>query len=69
MVGAPKIVMVFVPSPTNEPYGGTQCSIVHQLYPKACVDIKNDQLKAVKAALRLSQRLVHALVFKVGFYF
>ena len=44
-----------------EPCGG--------LNPKAGVDVKNGQLKTVKAALGLSQRLVRALMFKVGFYF
>ena len=43
--------------------------MIHQLNPKACVDIKNDQFKAIKAALRLSRCHVHALMFEVGFYF
>jgi hypothetical protein len=37
-----------------DPYGGTRCPIIHQYKPKACVDVKNGQLKAIKVALRLS---------------
>ena len=48
---------------------GHRCHIIHQLNPKACVDIINVQLKAIKAALRLSRRPVHTLMFKVGFHF
>ena len=48
---------------------GHRCSIIHRLNPKDCVDIKNGQLKAIKAALRFSCRHVHALMFEVGFYF
>lgn len=33
-----------------EPYNET----IHRLNPKAHVDVKNDQLKAIKVALRLS---------------
>ena len=46
---------------------GHQCPIRHWLNPKVCVDIKNDQLKEIKATLRLSRHYVHALVFEVGF--
>ena len=49
--------------------GGDRCPIIHRLNPKARVDIKNGQLKAMKAALRFSRRHVHTLIFKVGFYF
>ena len=45
---------------------GHWCPIIHRLNLKTHVDVKNGQLKAVKAALR---HLVHALMFKVGFYF
>jgi hypothetical protein len=33
---------------------------------KARVDVRNVQLKATKAALRLSQHLIHAMMFEVG---
>ena len=49
--------------------GGDRCPIIHRLNPKARVDIKNGQLKAMKAALRFSRHHVHTLIFKVGFYF
>ena len=48
---------------------GQRCPIVHRLNPKARVDVKNDQLKAIKAALGLSRCPVHVVTFKVGFYF
>ena len=48
---------------------GHWCPIIDMLNPKARVDVKNDELKAIKTTLRLSQRLVHALMFEVGFYF
>ena len=48
---------------------GHWCPIIHRLNPKACVNVKNDQLKAIKVVLRLSQCHVLALMFKVGFYF
>ena len=48
---------------------GYQCPIIHRLNPKARVNVKNGQLKAIKVALRLSRCLVHARVFEVGFYF
>jgi hypothetical protein len=48
---------------------GHQCPIIHQLNPKAPFDIKNGQSKAMKAALRLSRRHVHTLIFEIGFYF
>ena len=48
---------------------GHWCPIIHWLNPKARVDIKNGQLKAIKAMLRLSGRHVHTLMFKFGFYF
>lgn len=37
--------------------------------PKARIDIKNGQLKAIKAVLRLSRCHVHAMMFEFGFYF
>ena len=46
---------------------GHQCPIIYRLYPEIRVDIKNGQLKAIKAALRLSQHLVHTLMFEVGY--
>ena len=49
--------------------GGHWCPIIHRLNPKARVDIKNDQLKAIKVALRSSRYLVHALLFKSDFLF
>ena len=48
---------------------GHWCLIIHQSNPKACVDVKNGQLKAIKTALRLSQHHVHILMFEVGFHF
>ena len=39
------------------------------LNPKARVDVKTGQLKAIKVALRLSQHPVHALMFRIGYYF
>ena len=48
---------------------GHRCPIIHWLNLNARVNIKNGQLNAIKAGSRLSQRLVHALMFKVGFYF
>ena len=48
---------------------GHQCPIIHRLNHNTHVDIKNDQLKAIKAALRLSRCLSHDLMFEVGFYF
>jgi hypothetical protein len=42
---------------------------MHQLNPKARVDVRFGLLKAIKAALILSRRPVHALMFEVGFYF
>ena len=46
-----------------------RCPIIHQLNPKAHVIIKNGQLKAIKATLRLSQHPIHTLMFEVSFYF
>jgi hypothetical protein len=43
--------------------------MVYRPNPKTHVDVKNGQLKAIKAALELSQLLVHALMFEVGFDF
>ena len=44
--------------------------MIHPVKPYiAHVDVKRGQLMAIKAALRLSRRLVHAMMFKVGFYF
>ena len=47
---------------------GHRCLIIHQLNPKARVDVKNDQLKVIKATLRLSRCPIHSLMFEVGFY-
>ena len=52
-----------------ELYDGTRFPMIHQLNPKACVNIKNGQLKVIKAVLRLSQHIIHALMFEIGFYF
>ena len=46
---------------------GHRCPIIHQFSHKVRVDVKNDQLKAIEAALRLSQHHVHALMFEVDF--
>ena len=43
--------------------------IIHWLNPKARVNVKNGQLKAIKATLRLSRYPIHPLMFEVGFYF
>ena len=48
---------------------GHRCPIIHWLNPKVHVDVKNDQLKAIKVTLRLSRQPVHTLMFEVGFYF
>jgi hypothetical protein len=48
---------------------GDRCLIIHWLNLKARVDVKNDQLKAIKAALGLSRRHIHSLMFEIGFYF
>ena len=48
---------------------GHQCPIIHMLNSKACFKVKNGQLKAIKATLRLSRRPIHALMFKGGFMF
>lgn len=48
---------------------GHQCSEIHRLNPKARVDVKFGLLKAIKAALKLSRRPVHGLMFQVGCYF
>ena len=47
---------------------GHRCPIIHRLNLKAGVIVKNGQLKAIKAALRLSRCHVHTLIFEVGFY-
>lgn len=52
-----------------ELYGGTRCPMIHRLNPKAHVNIKNGQLKVIKAVLSLSQHLIHTLLFEIGFYF
>ena len=55
--------------PASEPSGGGhRCPIIHGLNPKARVNMKNGQLKAIEAALRPSQRHVHATMFEVDFY-
>jgi hypothetical protein len=41
----------------------------HRLNLKVHLNVRNGQLKTTKAALKLSPRHVHALMFKVGFYF
>lgn len=46
-----------------------RCPIIHRLNPKACVDVANNQRKAIKASLRFPQRLVHVRMCKVGFSF
>ena len=48
---------------------GHQCPMIHQFNLKTCVDVKNGQLKAIKATLRLSRRRVHTSMFKVGLCF
>lgn len=48
---------------------GHRCPIRHQLSLKVGVNVKTGQLKAIKAALRLSRRHVQALMSEVGFYF
>ena len=48
---------------------GHWCPMVHWLNLKACVGVKNGQLKAIKMALRLSRHLAHVVMFEVGFYF
>ena len=48
---------------------GHQCPIIQRFNPEALVDVKNGQLKAIRAALRLSRHLVHALMFKVDFIY
>ena len=48
---------------------GHWCPIIHWLNPKSRVNVKNDQLKAIKATLGLSRRHVYALMFEVSFYF
>ena len=42
---------------------------MHRFSHKTRVDVKNGRLKAIKVALRLSQHLVHNVMFEVGFYF
>ena len=62
--------LVFGALPTSMIILGYMNLIVgHQLNLKVHVDVKNDQLKATKAVLRLSRRHVHALMLKSGFYF
>ena len=46
---------------------GHHCPVIHQLNPKAHVNVKNGQLKVMKVALWLSQRPIHALLFEVGY--
>lgn len=48
---------------------GHRCPIIHQATLKARADVKNGHLKTIKATLRLSLRIVHALMFEVGSYF
>lgn len=46
-----------------------QCPILHRFLDNTHVDVKNDELKAIKATMRLSWCHVHALMFEVGIYF
>jgi hypothetical protein len=48
---------------------GPRCPMMHWFSHKARVNIKNGRLKAIKAALSLSRRLVHDMMFEVHFYF
>ena len=48
---------------------GHPCFIIHWLNLQVCVNVKNGQLKAIKAPLRLSRRHVLALMFGAGFFF
>ena len=48
---------------------GHRCYKTHWLNPKARVDFRDGQLKAIKTTLRLSQRPAHALMFEIGFCF
>jgi hypothetical protein len=49
---------------------GPRRPIMHWLTRiKACVDIKNGQLKVIKAEFSSSRRPIHNVVFEVGFYF
>jgi hypothetical protein len=41
---------------------------MHQFSHKAYVDVKNGRLKVIKVALSLSWRLVHDVMFEVGFW-
>jgi hypothetical protein len=47
---------------------GHRCPMIHRFNPTALVDVENGELKAIKAALRLSRHPIHALMFKVGFF-
>ena len=48
---------------------GHRCPIIHQFSCKACVvNVEKGQLKAIKGALRLSRRIVHAQMFEVGLF-
>ena len=47
---------------------GHWCLMIHWFSHKAHVNVKSEQVKAIKAALRLSRHHVHALVFKVGLF-
>lgn len=46
----------------------SRCPIMHRSSHKACVDVKNDQFKTIKATLILSRRHLHNVMFKVGFH-
>ena len=48
---------------------GPKCPIMHRFSHKACVDVKNGQLKAIKATLSLSWCLGHNVMIEVDFYF
>ena len=45
---------------------GHWCPIIHRLNPKARFNVKNDELKVIKATLSLSQHLVYVLMFEVA---
>ena len=47
---------------------GHRCLIILCFSRKVRVDVKNGQLKAIEAMFRISQRLVHALLFEVGLF-
>ena len=48
---------------------GPRRLIMHQFSHKTHVNVKNGQLKMIKAALSLSRCHVHNVMFQVGFIF